>query len=113
MKMNKDFDQLYQKAMAVKQSYNQLNIDKGEKKWTYREYVEGLVGDVGTLMKLVMAKENFRGHKEEDLDKAITHEVIDCLWAILVIADELEIDLEKKFPEEMDKLLERIDKEGH
>jgi NTP pyrophosphatase (non-canonical NTP hydrolase) len=53
------------------------------------------VGDVGDLMKLVMAKAGAR--HIADTDKKLAHELSDCLWSVLVLAKEYNVDLEKEF----------------
>lgn len=96
------------KALQVKNLYSQLQSRQGKNKWDYREHVEGFVGDVGDLMKLIMAKSNLREYRGEDLDKDIEHELSDCLWCVFVIADDLEIDIEKVFNKNMDELFQRV-----
>lgn len=62
----------------------------------------GLVGDVGDLAKLVMAEEGARdvpGGRD-----ALGHELADCLWSVLVIANEHGIDLAAEFARLMDSL---------
>jgi hypothetical protein len=39
------------------------------------------VGDVGDLMKLVMAKEGAR--EIQDVDEKLQHELAACLWSVL------------------------------
>ena len=69
----------------------------------------GFVGDVGDLVKLVMAKEGIR--EVENVDDKLKHELADCLWSILVIASNYGIDIEKSFMETMDELEKRISSE--
>lgn len=60
-----------------------------------------------------MSKYNFRSAGAEDINKVIGNELSDCLWSLLVIAHELDIDLEHTFSLEMDKLetnLQRINR---
>ncbi|MEI7741713.1 MAG: nucleotide pyrophosphohydrolase [bacterium] len=100
-----DFEEIKKRAVEVQVKYNALNAEKG-KKWGAREYTEGLVGDVGDLMKLMQAREGYRD--KGDHDAKIKHELSDCLWAVIVIADQLGIDLEKDFLIGMNALDERI-----
>jgi NTP pyrophosphatase (non-canonical NTP hydrolase) len=93
-------------ANEVKDAYRDLNKKRGEKYWTYKEYTEAFVADVGDLMKLVMAKSGFRSI--ENHDELIAHELADCMWCVFVIAEELGIDIEKEFVESMKKLKDRI-----
>ncbi len=60
--------------------------------WTTTDLLLGLVGDLGDLAKLVQAHEGKRD--VADLDRALVHELGDCLWALIVIADRLGVDLD-------------------
>ena len=70
------------------------------------DIMSGFVVDVGDLMRLVMAKEGLR--KVDDMDEKLEHELCDCLWSILVLADRFGIKLEEVFPKQMTKLEEAI-----
>ena len=96
------------KAKEVKELYAELSIKSGQDKWTYREFTEALVSDAGDLMKLVMVKSGFRPRKTNNLDEDIKHEVVDCLWALLMISSELGIDLDKEYPKKISKLKLRV-----
>lgn len=101
-----EFQELIKKAKEVKELYRRTNDNDGHKRWELAEYFQGLVGDVGDLSKLIMAKDNFR--KADELDQKLKHELVDCLWSIMVIVDELNIDLEKEFLEGMDQLKKKL-----
>ena len=102
------FNEIIKRARAIKKAYSHLNSREGNKVWGASEYVQGLVGDVGDLMKLIMAKKGLRFSAEEDVNAALKHELADCLWSVLTIADELGINLEKEFLATMDKLENKI-----
>src|SRR5262249_25734970 len=104
-----DFKDLEQQAMAIRQKYNQLNAKLGHNAWGPREYLMGLVGDIGDLSKLVMAAENFRTVKGGgDALDGLKHELWDCLWSLFVIAEHYKIDLGQAFSGTMTELHERI-----
>ena len=86
------------KAKEVRDLYAAQN----KKAWGAPEYAQGFVGDVGDLAKLVLAKEGYR--TIEDVDAKLAHELADCLWSVLVLADEFGVDLEKEFFSNMDAL---------
>ena len=98
------FQDIIKRARAIKKAYAELNRREGGKVWGASEYAQGLVGDVGDLMKLIMAKRGFRFSAEENVGVALKHELADCLWAMFMIADELGINLEKEFVGTMNKL---------
>lgn len=58
---------------------------------TPRSRFLGLVGDLGDLAKLIQAHDGKRD--VEDLERALCHEMGDCLWALIVIADRLDVNL--------------------
>lgn len=101
-----DFRQIIARAVEIRKRYSELEVKKYGKKWTKEQRVQGFVGDVGALMKLVMAKEGVR--EVADVDEKLKHELADCLWSILVIADNYGVDIEKSFLETMDGLEKRI-----
>ncbi|MBI2552669.1 nucleotide pyrophosphohydrolase [Candidatus Uhrbacteria bacterium] len=103
-----EFHEIIKRARAIKKAYAKLNYREGNKVWGASEYTQGLVGDVGDLMKLIMAKKGLRFSAEEDVSAALKHELADCLWSVLIIADELGINLEKEFVATMNKLENKI-----
>ncbi|MFL5800344.1 MAG: MazG nucleotide pyrophosphohydrolase domain-containing protein [Roseiflexaceae bacterium] len=74
--------------------------------WTTEEFALGFVGDVGDLMKLVVACAGVR--EIPDTKAKLAHELADCLWSVLVLADVYGIELEQAFLRTMQELEERI-----
>lgn len=105
-----DFKSLQQRALEIREKYSKLEEQKNGISWTNAQIMEGFVGDVGDLMKLVMAKEGVRDI--EDVDNKLAHELSDCLWSILVLANKYNVDLEASFLQTMDELEKRIDDAG-
>ncbi len=103
-----EFKDLAKRAKDIKDAYAVLNRIEGARKWGVEEYTQGFVGDVGDLVKLVMAKKGFRFY-DENIDQKLAHELADCLWAVMVIASELDVDLETEFVKTMDFLEQKID----
>lgn len=108
--MSQDFSTLIAKAIRIRDHYNELQDKDGQKRWTASERMSGFVGDVGALSKLIMAKQGLR-RGPESLDAELAHEVADCLWSVIVIADELGIDLEAEFNKTTDELHKRIERQ--
>lgn len=104
-----DFKELQQRAVEIRNKYREFEIKKTGKEWTNLNIMEGFIGDVGDLMKLVMAKEGVRNI--DDTDTKLAHELADCLWSILILADKYSIDIESEFMKTMDELATRIDKD--
>ena len=104
-----DIKQLSQRASVIRRKYSELEKRKNGKEWSNLNLMEGLVGDIGDLMKLVMAKEGVR--KMENVDEKLAHELADCLWSILVLSEKYGIDIEQSFLKTMDELENRLDNE--
>ncbi|HUD05781.1 MAG TPA: MazG nucleotide pyrophosphohydrolase domain-containing protein [Candidatus Saccharimonadales bacterium] len=69
----------------------------------------GFVGDVGGLSKIIMAKHGLRAM--DDVDTKLAHELSDCLWSVLVLANKYKVDLTSEFQKTMNELDARIDLE--
>ena len=69
---------------------------------TEEDLIQGLLGDVNNLGKLVMSQPGKRqiANSTEKLGPQLSH----CLWSILVLAKIHNIDLEQSFMEAMDRL---------
>lgn len=103
-----DFKQMVTIAKDVQEKYREMAKANGNKRWEVAEYVQGFVGDVGQLSKLMMAKNNYRNLP--DVDQKLKEELSDCLYAVIVIASELNIDLESEFVDNMDRLKANLEK---
>ena len=89
-------------AFEIRSKYSELEKARGAQ-WTRGDIVKGFVGD---LMKLIMAKDGLR--EVDNVDQKLAHELADCLWSILVIAEKYNIDIETSFLKTMEELEIRI-----
>jgi len=101
------FDEIRLLACDVRESYRKFELEKYGKEWDNKDIGLGFVGDVGDLMKLITAKEGKRSI--DDLDARLAHELSDCLWSVLVLADRYGVDLESEFVKTMGELKLRIE----
>jgi NTP pyrophosphatase (non-canonical NTP hydrolase) len=99
---------LQTRAAEIRSKYSSLNQKDGHDPWGPKDYAMGFSGDFGDLQKLIMAKENMRNI--DDVDAKLNHELADCLWSLLVLAQHYDIDLERAFLTTMDELETRIAK---
>lgn len=103
------YQELLAAAVRVREKYNQLNARDHGGAWDGDKLMAGFVGDVGDLSKIVMAKSGHRAM--DDVDEKLRHELSDCLWSVLVLANYYDIDLENQFLKSMDELEARVDNE--
>ena len=97
-----EFQVMVDKALAVRELYAEFEQRMYGKPWNNEEIMLGFVGDVGDLAKLIMAQNGRRDIP--DSKRKLEHELADCLWSILVLANLHGVDLEKSFIEAMDNL---------
>jgi len=102
-----EFENIIKRALEVREKYGQYEREKSGREWTGPEILQGFVGDVGDLSKLILAKEGRRDI--QDVDAKLAHELSDCLWSIIVLADKYDVNLEQSFLKTMDELDGRLD----
>ncbi len=100
--------QLTARARRIRALYTAQALATGTRPWGPAELAQGFVGDVGDLMKLVMAKEGLRPAKAKNLDAALAHELADCLWSVLLLAEAYAVKLEPAFLTTMRDLEQKL-----
>lgn len=103
------FEDLQKRAIEIREKYDKLNQAKRGVVWNEQQLMAGFVGDVGDLSKIIMAKHGLRDM--DNVDDKLAHELSDCLWAVLVLANKYKIDLPREFQKTMDELDGQIDSE--
>lgn len=96
-------------AKDLKEVYDNLNRIRVKKIWQAPDYAQGLVGDASDLMRLVAQRnKDLSMAQRKELDKKIRHEMADCMWSLVSLADELNIDLEKEYLITIDYLRQKL-----
>jgi NTP pyrophosphatase (non-canonical NTP hydrolase) len=80
-----EFASLVERALSVRRRYAALETERSA---------------------LFQAKEGVRA--ADDLDADLAHELADCLWSLVVLADRYGVDLERSFAATMDELEQRL-----
>ncbi|MFC0629262.1 nucleotide pyrophosphohydrolase [Kribbella deserti] len=102
-----DFAEMRGRALEVRALYADWEVRRDGRAWSATELMNGFTGDVGDLAKLVGAHAGSRPGPE-DLPAALGHELADCLWSVLVIADAVGVDLEQAFTSTMNDLEDHV-----
>lgn len=89
------FSDLENAALQLNELYERLEVKRYGRVWTTQELALGFMGDVGDLAKLIQADAGVR--TIDDVKAKLGHELSDCLWSILVLANKCGIDLEAEF----------------
>jgi NTP pyrophosphatase (non-canonical NTP hydrolase) len=104
-----NFSDLEKAALKLNALYEQLEARRYGRAWTTEELMLGFVGDVGDLAKLIQADAGVR--KIDDCKAKLGHELSDCLWSIMVLANKCGIDLEAEYSRNTRELIEYVSSE--
>lgn len=97
-----EFKVLIERALAIRRKYAEFEKGRYGREWSREELMLGYVKDMGDLAQLVQAKEGVR--RVDDVDEKLAHELSDCLWSIIILADKYGVDLEASFIKTMKEL---------
>jgi NTP pyrophosphatase (non-canonical NTP hydrolase) len=97
-----NFQELSRRAFAVREMYRAYEQKTYGASWSNEELALGFTGDVGDLAKLVMACNGRRNIS--DARNKLAHELADCLWSVIILAEVHGINLEEAFLKTMDDL---------
>jgi NTP pyrophosphatase (non-canonical NTP hydrolase) len=95
-----------EQALSLLRAYDEVNERRYGRVWSTEELMLGFTGDVGDLSRLVIAKGGVR--QQDDLDQKIAHELVDCLWSVLVLADRFGVDLSTEITKNLSDLHARV-----
>ncbi len=104
-----EFSDLERSALRLNELYEKLEIKKWGRIWSTTELALGFVGDVGDLAKLIQANAGIRDI--DDCKAKLGHELSDCLWSLIVLANKCGIDLEAEFVRNTGQLSEHLSSE--
>ncbi len=102
-----EFKELIERALAIRTKYAEFEKERYGREWSKEELMLGFMVDMGDLAKLVQAKEGVR--KVDGADDKLAHELSDCLWSIIVLADKYDIDLQAAFMKTMGELDQHLE----
>jgi len=97
-----EFQKLINRAMDLRRQYAEKEKQLYGSILTDEDIVQGFLGDVNNLVKLVMAEHGKReiANSKEKLETQLAH----CLWSVIVLSKMHDIELEQSFMEAMDRL---------
>jgi len=101
-----EFQTLIDRAIEIRKRYEAKEKQLYGSAWTSEEIALGFVGDVGDLAKLIVA-ENGKRNIPNSRAK-LEHELADCLWSVIVLAQTHGVDLESSFMNTMNELEEHL-----
>jgi NTP pyrophosphatase (non-canonical NTP hydrolase) len=104
-----DFNDVENAALRLNTLYEQLEVKRHGRVWTTQELALGFMGDVGDLAKLIQAHAGVRAI--DGVQAKLGHELSDCLWSILVLAQKCGVDLQAEFVRNTREISEYVSSE--
>ena len=101
-----DWQEMLQAAREVDALYQAKDIERMGRPWSLAEFLSQCAPDWGELSEQVGKHQGFRSGQYSK--QAAEHELGDLLWALIVIADRMDIDLKEALMDTMDELKERL-----
>jgi len=101
-----NFSDMQKAALQLNALYEELETRKWGRVWTTEELALGFMGDVGDLAKLVQAHAGVRDI--DDVEARLGHELSDCLWSIMVLANKCGVDLQAAFLRNTGELIAHV-----
>jgi len=101
---------LARRAVDVRERIAQFERKNYGTEWTTTDLVCGLMTDVGDLAAAIQRVQGRRPARDTPPMEELEHELGDCLWVLLVLAERFDIDLDAAFDSTMvsiDSWLER------
>jgi len=97
-----EFQKIIDRSIEIRKQYEAKEKKLYDSAWTSEEIALGFVGDVGDLAKLIVAENGKRDIT--DSKEKLAHELADCLWSVIVLAQIHGVDLENSFMSTMNEL---------
>jgi hypothetical protein len=107
-----DIDSMEDQARTVRQRFAEFEQRRHGRPWNLRKSCWASWAMSVTSRSWSKARPGVRF--SEDLDRKVAHELADCLWAVLTLADMYGVDLEAAFSSTIAELhhwLDHIDEE--
>ncbi len=104
-----DIDDMTRRAVEVRAKFSVYERDTYGQEWSTEDLVMGLMTDVGDLSAIVHRLEGRRPLRDADPRDELAHELSDCLWVLLVLADRYQIEVGQSFEHTMSGIEAWID----
>ncbi len=102
-------EEMQARAVQVRQQFAAFERASYGQEWLVEDLVIGLTKDVGDLAEIVQRLEGKRVPRSQSAKAELEHEISDCLWSLLVIADRYNVDVSGAFARTMDGLADWLE----
>ena len=99
-----DIAAMQARAVATRKQFAEFEVATYGAEWSTNDLLMGLMTDVGDLAAAVQRAEGRRPAGPTSSADELGHEISDCLWVLLVLADKYDVDVANAFDTTMDQI---------
>lgn len=92
-KNNTAFSEIIERSKSIRELYHQLERQHHGNEWTVEEDALAFLTDAGLVGRLTMSQQG--RWLVPNTDTELEHKLGECIWWLAVLADRMNIDLEK------------------
>jgi len=91
-----DFSEAVARSLKIRKAYHHLELKHHGSEWTTEEDALAFLTDAGLVGRLTMSQQG-RWPTNEEAGPELEHKLGECIWWLIVLADRMEIDIDKSF----------------
>jgi hypothetical protein len=91
-----EFRDAVARSLQIRKAYHQLEIKHHGSEWTIEEDALAFLTDAGLVGRLTMSCQG-RWPTEGGSGPKLEHKLGECIWWLIVLAERMDIDVEKAF----------------
>lgn len=109
-----DWQAMQSQALRLKRLFDERNQLIMESSWTNQELLLGFVTDIGDLVRRLMIDDERKPATPQTVvnnPQMLAEEFSDCLWSLIVLAEQYRVDLHSSFNTTIATLISETERE--
>ena len=90
---NNSFDQIIERALALRKKYHELELSHHGTEWTVEEDAFAFLTDAGLVGRHTMSQQ--QRWPKANTDTELEHKLGESIWWLIVLADRMDIDIKE------------------
>lgn len=104
---NIDFSKAVERSTKIRKLYHHLERQHHEKEWTVEEDALAFLTDAGLVGRLTMSQQG-RWTTNGDTIPELEHNLGECMWWLIVLAERMDIDISEAFEKFLSKTEKKL-----
>ncbi|SHO44731.1 MazG-like protein [Anaerocolumna xylanovorans] len=102
-----NFSEVVERSVQIRKLYHQLERQNHGTEWTVEEDALAFLTDAGLVGRLTMSQQE-RWPKGGNTVLELEHKLGECIWWLIVLAERMNIDINKSLDEFLSNLEEQL-----